>query len=84
MGNALIVIVVIGGILGVLAMLVSWIWVVVIAFKDSAGWGIGSLLLNPLALIYALKHRDRCKRPLMVFGVGLALYAILMILELSR
>jgi hypothetical protein len=68
---------------GVLAMLVSLIWVVVIAFKDSIGWGIGCLL-SPVALIYVLTHRKRCKRPLIVFGVGFALYAISLILELSR
>ena len=84
MGEILITVVLIGGIIGVIAMLISWIWVVVIAFRESIGWGIGSLLLNPIALIYALMNRDRCKRPLLLFSAGFLLYAILMIVELSR
>ena len=63
-----------GGIGGVIAMFISWIWIVVIAFKESTGWGIGSLLLNPVALIYALTRAKKCKTPLILFSVGLILY----------
>ncbi len=63
----------------VIAMLISWIWVVVIAFKESVGWGIVSLLLNPIALIYALTRARKCKKPLILFAVGLVVYVLLMI-----
>jgi len=63
----------------VIAMLISWIWVVVIAFKESVGWGIVSFLLNPIALIYALTRAKKCKKPLILFAVGLVIYVVLMI-----
>lgn len=32
---------------GVFVILISWIWVVILAFDESAAWGIFSFLLNP-------------------------------------
>lgn len=63
----------------VLAMLVSWIWVVVLAFKESAGWGIGSLLVNPIALIYAITRAEKCKIPLILFFVGFLIFIAIVI-----
>ena len=53
------------------AMVIAWLWVVVRAFQESVGWGFATLLLNPLALLYALLRPAKCKYPLVLFGVAL-------------
>lgn len=65
------------GIIGAaLAMLVAWLWVVFNAFQESAAWGFATLLLNPVALVYALLRPERCRKPLILFGVGFVLFLV--------
>jgi hypothetical protein len=59
----------IGGIMA----LVGWIWIVVAAFKDSIGWGIGSLLCGIVALIYGAMNFATLKVPVLLYVVGLIL-----------
>jgi hypothetical protein len=35
------------------------------------GWGFATLLLNPLALVYAVMRPQKCKYPLILFGIAL-------------
>ena len=60
----------------VAAMLVAWLWVVIHAFKESVGWGFATLLLNPVALVYALLRPAKCKYPLILFGIALVVLLV--------
>jgi hypothetical protein len=42
----------------------GWIWLIVQAFRERIWWGIGSLLIPPLALVYAIRHAASAIRPL--------------------
>lgn len=65
------------GLIGAVAtMVIAWIWVVVYAFKESVWWGIGSLILNPVALIYAVMRPQRCKYPLTLFVVAVVVWLV--------
>ena len=59
-------------ILSVILGLVSFggfIWLVVVAFKESALWGILVLFLSPItALIFALKNWQEAKKPFLVYA----------------
>lgn len=47
-----------------LLMMISWIWHIVIAFKnESVIWGILMILFSPLILIYGLLNWSKCKLP---------------------
>ncbi len=60
-----------------LGMTVFWLWVIVIAIKkNNIVWGIVSIVINPVALVYALLNFDECKKPLMVLAFGFACSAL--------
>ena len=64
-------------ILGGAMMVVSWIWVVIIAFRDDGFlWGIGSLLLGVVGVIYMFLNFDECRTPFWVGLAGLVLVVI--------
>jgi hypothetical protein len=56
---------VVGGLIG----LAAWIWLVVVAFRVSTGWGVVILLLSwtwvPV-IIFAVQHWDMAKRPVLL------------------
>ena len=55
-------------------MTVSWIWHIVIAFKDgSVVWGVLMILFSPLVLIYGLLHWGLCKVPYIMLVISIAL-----------
>jgi hypothetical protein len=56
---------------GVLVAVVAWIWLVVRASRERAGWGLASLLLPPAGLLFALRHPQKAIGPLVLFTVGL-------------
>lgn len=60
---------VIGGLIG----LVAWIWLLVIAFRTSLGWGLLILLLSwtwiPV-IIFAVRYWVTAKRPIILLAVG--------------
>jgi len=62
-----------------LAMLIAWLWVVIHAFQESVGWGFATLLLNPVTLVYALMRPQKCKYPLILFGIA----AVFLLMGLS-
>ena len=59
----------IGGILA----LVGWVWLLVIAFSENIGWGIGSLLCGIVALIFAITRWPETKTPALIYVAGLVL-----------
>lgn len=62
--------------LGVALSLVGWLWLVVNAFRASALWGIGSLVISPIALVFGLLNLGENKIPLLLAVAGLVLYFI--------
>ena len=48
----------------------AWIWLIVRAFQERFWWGLGSLFLPPLALVFALYHAQKAISPLVLFIVG--------------
>lgn len=60
--------------LGVAIGFIGWLWLVVNAFRTSALWGVGSLLISPIALIFGLLNFGENKIPLLLSVLGLVLY----------
>lgn len=68
----------VGGALSVLAgiaMLVFVIQILIVAFKTSTGWGVASLLIPFVILVFVIKNWEATKTPflrwLMAFAVAL-------------
>ncbi len=59
--------------LGLLLFVVGAIWIVVNAFGQSVWWGLGSLLVPFVALIFALLNFAENKLPLLLYVVGTVL-----------
>jgi hypothetical protein len=54
--------------LAALVALVSYIWLVVVAFKKSVGWGFAVMLLSPItAIIFAIKNWRKSKKPFLIY-----------------
>ena len=56
------------GILGI-ASLISFIWVVVIAFKEDVIWGLGCLFIPLIIIVFGIMHWDKCKKPFLVYVI---------------
>jgi hypothetical protein len=55
---------------GLALVALAWIWLIVRAFQETVWWGLASLLLPPLALVFALRHAQKAITPLIVFVLG--------------
>ena len=57
--------------------LISWVWTIVIAFRQRTfGAAIVIILLPIWAVVYQLTHLVRCRVPLAAFVVGVAIFAL--------
>ena len=56
--------------LGIYAAFVGAIWFLAKAFGKGIGWGLASLLLPPLGLVFAVKHWGIAWRPLTLNILG--------------
>ena len=63
--------------------LLSFIWLVIVAFNTRLRWGFGVLLFSPIsAIIYAVKYWDKAKAPFVIYfptfvaSLGLGLYLV--------
>ncbi len=54
----------------------AWIWLVARAFKQHVGWGIASLALPPLVLVFAWRHAERAIGPLVGFVLASVVAAV--------
>jgi len=72
--------------IGGLICLVSWIWLLVVAFRVSVVWGLVLFFLAwtfiPL-ILFASRNWAEAKRPLMLYGVGLTFTVIAYFLALA-
>lgn len=63
-------------VIGYIVMLVGFIWIVVTAFKTSIGWGLASLLIPIVALVFVAMNWAVAKKPFLIWLAGLALAII--------
>jgi hypothetical protein len=63
------------GLGGILAI-IGYVWLLIAAFSESIGWGIGSLLCGIVALIYGVMKWDELKVPVILYVAGGVLYGI--------
>ena len=59
---------------GVIIAAVGGIWVVVKAFQESLVWGLCSIFIPLVVLIFVLTHWGDCKKPFGIWAVGVILY----------
>ncbi len=55
---------------GLVLVVLAWIWLLVRAFQQHIWWGLASLFLPPLALLFALRHAQKAVGPLVLFVLG--------------
>lgn len=60
---------------GMFLSAVGLLWLIVLAFGSSVGWGIGTLLLPPVGLVYAATHFRRSRGPLAMILAGAVVMA---------
>jgi hypothetical protein len=48
----------------------AWLWLLVRAFQEGVWWGAFSLIVPPIALLFALRHAQRAIFPLVIFTLG--------------
>ena len=70
-------------ILGLLLMLIAsglaltaYVWIIVIAFNNSPGWGVACLLCGPAQLVFLIMNWEECQNPAMCWAGGFILYGI--------
>jgi hypothetical protein len=75
---------------GIAVAVLGWLWLVIRASREHVGWGIGTLLLPPVGLLFALRHAQKAMAPIVLFVVGLAaaatpaFLALVMSIDLTR
>ncbi len=55
---------------GGIVMLVGSIWFLVVAFQESLLWGLGSILVPFVSLIFLIMHWDKAGKPFLIQLAG--------------
>jgi hypothetical protein len=55
---------------GLTALLVSWVLMLIVSWKEDYAWGLCTLLLPPLSYLYAIFRLDKAGQPLLVAIIG--------------
>ncbi|TXS89909.1 hypothetical protein FV139_19485 [Parahaliea maris] len=55
---------------GVAALLVSWVLLLIVAWKEDYAWGLCATLLPPLAYLYGIFRLDKAGQALLVAVIG--------------
>lgn len=56
--------------IGLLVSLIGGIWLLVVAFQESVWWGLGSLFLTPVAIVFVILHWQVSKKPFLISLAG--------------
>ena len=56
---------------GLATLFVSWILLLIVAWKEDYAWGLFTLLLPPLAYLYGLFRLDKAGQSMLVAAAGL-------------
>jgi len=59
--------------IGLLLCIVGGIWLLITAFSESILWGLGSLFVPFVSLIFAVTHWEKAKTPFLVNVAGAVL-----------
>ena len=57
-------------VMGGIASLVGWVWIMINAFSESVPWGVGCLCCSPVALVYGILKWEELKFPVLLLGGG--------------
>jgi hypothetical protein len=74
---------------GIILLTCGWFWLLVIAFQNRISWGIGSLILPPLAFVLGLLQWRKSRIPLGLITFGFMIlafppaYSLLMPIDLG-
>jgi len=60
---------------GLAVAALAWIWLLARAFRQDRRWGLGSLVLPPVGLIFAVRHPRKGITPLILFLLSLLVAA---------
>lgn len=55
---------------GLATLLVSWILLMIVSWKEDYAWGLVTLLLPPLSYLYSLGRLDKAGQALLISVVG--------------
>lgn len=61
---------------GIFTCVVASLWFLALAFRQSALWGLGCLIIPFFGLVFLIMHWDKGRRPFFVNVAGLALVMI--------
>lgn len=56
---------------GLALLLAAWVWLIVVAWRKRAVWGLAVLIFPPSGLLFAIAHFPAARRPVMLGLVGL-------------
>jgi hypothetical protein len=59
--------------IGILLAFAGGIWILVMAFQESIGWGLGCLVCGVVTLVFAITHWEEAKKPFFLYVVGVVL-----------
>ncbi|MEH6422477.1 hypothetical protein [Pseudomonas sp. CGJS7] len=62
--------------LGVALCLIGGLWIVINAFRKSIWWGLGSLIIPFVAVVFAIINFAENKIPLAIYVVGIILLVV--------
>ena len=57
-------------VMGGIALLIGYVWLLVACFSESIMWGIVALLISPLALVFGILNWDELKAPTILYAAG--------------
>jgi hypothetical protein len=63
-------------VVGGLAALVGWVWIMISAFIESVPWGVGIFFIGPLAFVFGFLHWEELKVPTILMAVGVAAWLL--------
>ena len=61
---------------GAAALLVSWVLLLIVSWKEDYTWGLCTLLLPPVSYCYAVFRPDKAGQPVLVAIIGVLLIAL--------
>jgi hypothetical protein len=61
---------------GLIVALIGGIWIIVNAFKKSVLWGLGSLFVPFVSLVFVIMNWQENKKPFLISIAGAVLYGI--------
>lgn len=59
--------------------LVSFIWTIVIAFKQDVIWGLGCLFIPLIIIVFGIVHWDKAKKPFMIYIISSIILTVIYI-----